>query len=114
LQLSYLRSSFDNNLTSLTIDNPYRTTDCISPAGCTSATQGPATGVMDLYPDNHADYLTFAGAVDLGDYFRLMASVSPGWLNQNDAFLPYTSNTLRLAQTGPCPPQPQRRSRLWP
>ncbi|HSC77652.1 MAG TPA: MtrB/PioB family outer membrane beta-barrel protein [Candidatus Acidoferrales bacterium] len=102
-QASYLRSSFDNNITSLTIDNPYRTTDCVSPTGCTSATQGPATGVMDLYPDNHADYLTFAGAIDLGDYVRLMASVSPGWLDQNDAFLPYTSNTLRLAQTGPLP-----------
>ncbi len=103
LQFSYLRSWFDNSITSLTIDNPYRTTDCVAPTGCTTATQGPATGVLDLYPDNSADYLTVAGAADLGKYFRLMASISPGWLRQNDAFLPYTSNTLRLAMTGPLP-----------
>ena len=105
-QVSYTRSWFENNITSLTVDNPYRTTDCVAavtPLLCTNATQGPATGVMDLYPSNSADYLTFAGAVDLGKYFRLMASISPGWLRQNDPFLPYTSNTVRLAQTGPLP-----------
>lgn len=103
VQVAYMRSFFDNNITSLTVDNPYRTTDCVAPVGCTNATQGPATGLMDLYPGNTADYLTFAGAVDLGKYFRLMASISPGWLRQNDAFLPYTSNSIRLAATGPLP-----------
>ncbi|MGH6630392.1 MAG: MtrB/PioB family outer membrane beta-barrel protein, partial [Burkholderiales bacterium] len=106
-QFAYVRSSFENNIDRLTVDNPYRTTDCIAPGvapnTCTTATQGPATGVMDLYPSNHADYLNFAGAFDLGRYFRLLASISPGWLRQNDAFLPYTSNSLRLAQTGPLP-----------
>jgi hypothetical protein len=32
-----------------------------------------------------------------------MGSVSPGWLRQDDAFLPYTSNSVRLAATGPLP-----------
>lgn len=102
-QVSYMRSWLENNIDSLTIDNPYRTTDCVAPAGCTSAKQGPATGVMDLYPSNKADYLTFAGATDLGKYLRLQASVSPGWVHQDDAFLPYTSNSIRLAATGPLP-----------
>lgn len=102
-QVSYLRSWFENNIDSLTIDNPYRTTDCVAPVGCTSAKQGPATGVLDLYPSNTADYVNLAGAVKLGKYFRLMASVTPGWLRQNDAFLPYTSNSIRLAATGPLP-----------
>jgi MtrB/PioB family decaheme-associated outer membrane protein len=103
LQVGYLRSWFDNNINSLTVDNPYRTTDCVSPVGCTTATQGPAVGVLDLYPGNTADYLSVAGAVNLGKYFRLMGSVSPGWLHQDDAFLPYTSNSIRLAATGPLP-----------
>ncbi len=106
-QFSYVRSFFENNIDRLVFDNPYRTTDCVAPGvapnTCTSATQGPATGVMDLYPSNHADYLNFAGAVDLGKHMRLMASISPGWLRQDDAFLPYTSNSIRLAQTGPLP-----------
>ena len=106
-QVSYMRSWFENNITSLTIDNPYRTTDCVAPGvvpnTCTNATQGPATGVLDLYPGNSADYVSFAGAVDLGKYFRLMASITPGWMRQNDAFLPYTSNSIRLAATGPLP-----------
>jgi len=106
-QVSYMRSWFENNINSLTIDNPYRTTDCVAPGvapnTCTTAKQGPATGVMDLYPSNSADYLTFAGATDLGKYFRLQASVTPGWLRQDDAFLPYTSNSIRLAATGPLP-----------
>lgn len=103
LQVSYMRSWLENNIGSLTIDNPYRTTDCVAPVGCVSAKQGPATGVMDLYPSNSADSLTFAGAVDLGKYLRLQASVTPGWMRQDDAFLPYTSNTIRLAATGPLP-----------
>ncbi len=102
-QFSYVRSMFENNIDRLVVDNPYRTTDCVAPVGCTTRNQGPATGVMDLYPSNHADYLNFAGAVDLGKYLRLMASISPGWLRQNDAFVPYTSNSIRLAQTGPLP-----------
>ena len=34
----------------------------------------------------------FAGAVNLGKYLRLLASITPGWLRQNEAFLPYTTN----------------------
>jgi MtrB/PioB family decaheme-associated outer membrane protein len=93
-QVFYLRSWFENNITSVTFDNPYRATE---------VQNGPIVGVADLYPDNSADYLTFAGAFDLGRYFRMMASITPGWLRQNDPFLPYTSNSIRLAQTGPLP-----------
>ena len=58
---------------------------------------------MDLYPNNRAHYLNFAGTAAVGKYLRVMASVNPGWLRQNDAFVPYSSNTLLLAQTGPLP-----------
>ena len=49
----------------LVFDNPFRTTDCVAPNGCTNATQGPATGRVDLYPDNHAHYINFAGSFAL-------------------------------------------------
>ena len=103
VQLSYLGSFFQNNITSVTFDNPFRTTDCVQPTGCTAATQGPAVGRLDLYPDNSAHYLTFAGAFDLGKRIRLMASINPGWLRQNDSFLPYTSNSILQAGTGALP-----------
>jgi MtrB/PioB family decaheme-associated outer membrane protein len=102
-QAGYLGSFFENNINTLTFDNPFRATDCVQPTGCTAATQGPAKGLMDLYPNNHAHYLNFAGTVGLGKFFRVMASVNPGWLRQNDLLLPYSSNTLLLAQTGALP-----------
>ncbi|MGH9603705.1 MAG: MtrB/PioB family outer membrane beta-barrel protein, partial [Terriglobales bacterium] len=93
-QFSYVRSMFENNIDRLVFDNPFRIAD---------ATAGPAVGVADLYPSNHANYLNFAGAFRLGKRMRVMASISPGWLSQDDPFLPYTSNSVRLAATGPLP-----------
>lgn len=103
VQLSYLGSFFDNAITTVTFDNPFRTTDCVQPNGCTSATQGPAVGRLDLYPSNTAHYLTFAGALGLNKRVHLMASINPGWLRQNDRFTPYTSNSVLQAMTGPLP-----------
>ncbi len=103
VQGGYTGSFFQNHTGTLTFDNPFRTTDCVAPTNCTNATQGPATGVADLYPDNHAHYFNFAGTVPLPLKLRLLASVSAGWLRQDDPFVPYTSNSLREAQTTPLP-----------
>lgn len=103
VQVGYTTSYFQNSISTLTFDNPFRTTDCVSPTGCTSATQGPATGRVDLYPDNHANYFSFAGTFLLPVKLRLLASINYGWLRQNDLFLPYSSNSLRLALAGPLP-----------
>jgi MtrB/PioB family decaheme-associated outer membrane protein len=103
IQVGYLGSIFENNVGALVFDNPFRTTDCVSPDGCTNATQGPASGRVDLYPDNHANYINFAGTVELPLKLRLLASVNAGWLRQDDSFLPYTTNAPLLAETGPLP-----------
>jgi MtrB/PioB family decaheme-associated outer membrane protein len=103
LLIGYMGSFFQNGTNTLLVDNPFRTTDCVAPTGCTPATQGPATGRMDLYPDNHAQYLNFAGSFGLPMKLRLLASVSAGWLRQDDAFVPYTTNSLLLAQTSALP-----------
>ena len=107
VRFGYTGSFFTNNTSTLVFDNPFRTTDCIvtNPPNpnCNAATQGPATGRVDLYPDNKAHYLNFAGTVALPLKLRLVASITGGWLRQNDPFLPYTSNTLLEAQTTPLP-----------
>ncbi|MBI3669538.1 MAG: MtrB/PioB family outer membrane beta-barrel protein [Acidobacteria bacterium] len=105
-QLGYTGSFFQNNIGSLLFDNPFATADVpvqiIPPGGgCTPTAPAvncaigavPAQGQVDVYPNNQAHYLNFAGAFDLGKYVRVMGTVNPGWLRQNDPFLPYSANS---------------------
>jgi MtrB/PioB family decaheme-associated outer membrane protein len=85
IQAGYTGSFFQNDTKQMTWDNPFRLT--------TEQVANPLSGRMSLYPDNQAHYLNLAGAADVTKYMRFMASISPGWLRQNQAFLPYTSNT---------------------
>lgn len=84
-QAGYTASVFDNEASTLVFDNPFRDTNALG---------GSARGRMALYPDNNAQSLNFAGAVNLSDSTRFMAAVSPEWMRQNDPFLPYTINSL--------------------
>ena len=85
VQGNYIGSFFQNNTSTLTWDNPFRLTN--------ETITTPLTGAMALYPDNHANYLNFAAGTDLGKYLHFTASITPGWLKQSQAFLPYTTNT---------------------
>jgi MtrB/PioB family decaheme-associated outer membrane protein len=85
VQGAYVGSFFQNKIDSMVFDNPFN----FSLVGAGT----PQRGQMDLYPDNQAHYLNIAGASDVGKWLRLMASVNPGWLRQDDAFLPYTTNS---------------------
>ncbi len=82
-QASYLGSFFRNKVSALVWDNPFRSVDAVN---------GSTRGRLDLYPDNNANSLSFAGAINLPHATRVMASVVPGWMRQNDAFLPFTIN----------------------
>lgn len=107
VQLGYTGSIFQNNINALLFDNPFATADvpvltfatgqsgCAPTAPATRCTIGavPSRGQVDLWPDNQAHYLNFAAAFDLGKYVRVMSTVNPGWLRQNDAFLPYSANS---------------------
>ena len=88
IQAAYVGSFLQENIPSMTYDNPFLLTQPAGAAGITN----PITGRMTLYPSNQAQYFDFAGAVNLGKYLRLLASITPGWLRQNEAFLPYTTN----------------------
>jgi MtrB/PioB family decaheme-associated outer membrane protein len=105
-QLGYTGLIFQDKIKSLVIDNPFATADVpvqIIPSGngCTPSAPAvncavsaiPARGLMALYPDNQAHYVNFATAFDLAKHLRVMGTVNPGWLRQNDPFFPYTSNT---------------------
>lgn len=77
-------SSFTDNVKAMTWSAPAMAADT---NGASSRNQ------MPMYPDNTAQNAEFAGAVNLGHATRFMASASPGWMHQNDTFLPMTINT---------------------
>jgi hypothetical protein len=85
IQAAYIGSFLENHTGILVWDNPFRLTN--------ETVTNPLSGRMDLYPGNHANYLSFAGAADVSKYLRFIASISPGWLRQNDPFIPYSTNT---------------------
>ena len=84
VQGGYTGSFFQNNIHEMTWQNPFN----YNLVGITT----PTTGAMALYPDNHANYLNFAAGINLTKFLHLTASINPGWLKQDQAFLPYTSN----------------------
>ncbi len=49
-----------------------------------------ASGRRALDPDNTAQNLTLSGALQLARSARIVATVSPGWMRQNEAFVPFT------------------------
>ena len=83
-------SIFTNNVDALEWSNPFFT------AGDESS---PEQGRKSLPPDNAAQNFNVAGAVDLGGSLRVVATVSPGWMTQDDPFLPFTSNTAIEARS---------------
>jgi MtrB/PioB family decaheme-associated outer membrane protein len=106
IQFGYTGSVFQNNISELVVDNPFATADVpvqlIPPGGGCSPTPPavncaigavPSKAQMDLYPDNSAHYLNFSAMVGIGKRLNLLGTVNPGWLRQNDLFLPYTANT---------------------
>jgi MtrB/PioB family decaheme-associated outer membrane protein len=82
-QTAYSGSFFHNNVDTITWDVPFATTG-------TQSTRGR----IDLYPSNNAQNFSFAGAVNIPRKTRLIASVVPGWMHQNDSFMPLTINPL--------------------
>jgi MtrB/PioB family decaheme-associated outer membrane protein len=87
VEAAYQGSFLQENIPSMTWDNPFVLTQ---PVG--AEVKNPTSGRSSLYPSNQANYLALAGAANLTRYLRLQAIVSPGWLRQDERFLPYTIN----------------------
>jgi MtrB/PioB family decaheme-associated outer membrane protein len=87
LRLDYTGSFYENDLDTMTVDNPLRATD--------SATLGSSRGRTDLAPDNSAHTIRLSGAatLPLGFPARFAGTFSYGMRFQNDSFIPHTINT---------------------
>lgn len=87
LRLGYTGSFYENDLDTMTVDNPLRATD--------SATLGSTRGRTDLAPDNSAHTVSLSGAVTLplGFPARFAGTLSYGLRFQDDPFLPHTINS---------------------
>jgi hypothetical protein len=95
----YQGSFFQNNTPSMVVMNPF--SNVYNQVTATmSSTVGPATGRMDLYPDNNYQQFVGQGAVELGKHIHLMANITPGWMSQTANFQPLTTNTF-LTLTSP-------------
>jgi hypothetical protein len=97
LQLGLQRQSFENHVPIMLVDNPF--SNNVNSASVTS------NGQMSLYPNNKVLNVQVGGALNYrGVHF--MTSISPGWTSQNDPFVPYTTNSFLLSQTGAAAPIP--------
>lgn len=95
LSASYYISIFENNISTLTWDNPLiaEGADTIGSAGSTN-NSGPSKGLIDLYPDNRYQNLSLTGSLtELPLKSRLSATASWGKMEQDDDMVPYTTNT---------------------
>ena len=101
VQGSYTLSIFQNGLDSLTAANPCFGLKAPSPpAGCGADANGAsANGRLSVAPDNMANTISLAGAVNIPFWrTRLSANVSYSLRTQDDTFLPHTNNPT-LAQS---------------
>jgi len=93
----YKSSRFDNNVSTLTWDNPFRITDSTDSrayiAPSSSSVNGPSHGIFDLAADNKADTLFAHGRFDVNASSWLNVAASWTKYRQNDNLLPYTVNT---------------------
>ncbi|MCB1889369.1 MAG: MtrB/PioB family outer membrane beta-barrel protein [Rhodocyclaceae bacterium] len=88
LSASYTGSFFRNDIDSLTYENPWIT------AGVFGGTYSPATGQTDLAPDNDFNQVRVEGNAELPWWQGIATlTVSRGRMEQDDALLPYTTNT---------------------
>ena len=85
LRVGWDGSTFDNNVESVTWDNPLRFGPDI--------TGSPSQGRMSLWPGNTLTYLHGTGAVSLPARSRLTAYVALGQGRSNEDLLPFTINT---------------------
>ena len=100
LQFGYTLSLFENDLDSLTTDNPNAAADGAFNAA--NGTSTPGAGRLSLPPDNMAHTFNLAGGVSLPWWrTRVTSNFSYSFQLQNAEFLPHTRNQVLVANGGP-------------
>ncbi len=96
LRLGYRYSEFENNISTLMWDNPFRVTNSTDPnayqAPGSASVNGSVIGVADLAASNEASLLFFDGRTRLGDW-NLSGNLGYQLMTQDDPLLAYTPNT---------------------
>jgi MtrB/PioB family decaheme-associated outer membrane protein len=97
LRLGYRTSKFENDVSTLIWDNPFRFIDSTDASAYSSpgtgSVNGSALGIADLAPDNKANQLFLTGRTKIGGSWWLNGSASRFQMKQNDPLLPYTLNS---------------------
>jgi MtrB/PioB family decaheme-associated outer membrane protein len=97
LRFGYRTSRFENNVSTLLWDNPFRATDSTDPNAYTApgagSINGPSHGLADLAPDNRSNLVYVNGRTKFGADSWAQASASYNRMTQDDPLLPYTANT---------------------
>jgi len=105
LNASYYFSDFKNNIDTLRWDNPNRTTDSTSSDAYRAFPNGAKEGLIDLVPDNSYHQVSVSGSYnDLPLKSRFSANASWGWMEQDDNFVAYTTNTAIVPGAANDPP----------
>ncbi len=89
-------SLYDNEIQSVTWDNPFRITDQTYSSAYVTG-NGSAMGQSALAPSNNANRFSLSGTVKVLKHTRISGAFSYGILSQNASLLPYTVNTALTA-----------------
>ncbi len=97
LTVGYRYSEFENNISTVIWDNPFRALDSTGPsaylAPSGSSIDGSTLGFADLAPSNDANDLFLAGRWKIGGAWWLGGGASYIQMQQDEPLLPYTLNT---------------------
>ncbi|HMF97831.1 MAG TPA: MtrB/PioB family outer membrane beta-barrel protein [Vicinamibacterales bacterium] len=85
LRVAYDGSWFNNLDPTLVWDSPLRLTD--------SASSGPGSGQMNLWPTNNAQTISGAGYAKFPHRTQVTGAISYGFWNNNEPLLPFTINS---------------------
>jgi MtrB/PioB family decaheme-associated outer membrane protein len=85
VSLGYGVSTYNNDDKSVTVQNPWVTSDTLNHA---------LYNRYSLWPDNQAQSLTVSSGVGLPFNSRYMGTFQYSWMTQDDTFLPSNSNSL--------------------
>ncbi len=102
----YTYQTFDNNISSVLFDNPWRAIDsAVGNALNANFRSGSSTGLIDLYPDNEHEQVTLTGVKrNLPGNTTVMATVSRGSTEQDDELIPFSVNTALIPGAAGNPP----------
>lgn len=102
VNFDYTYSKFNNRISTLTFDNPFRITDLqATGSGGVFDRMAFARGIFSLPPSNKAHSFLISAFVDLPRHSRLATALGWSFWRQDEEFAPYTLNSAIVASNIP-------------